>query len=328
MGKSFFYVALVISGTWLFLRCSSPVQQSAEYAEEYTPKYYQPDSAKIALGKELFFDKRLSYSNTISCATCHNPSKVFADHLVFSFGENNRLTNRNTPSILNVNTAKIFMWDGGVNTLEKQAIVPIQAHNEMNQSMGALMKELAKDQHYQFQAKELFGRPFDPFVLTRSLAAFERSLVSLNSKYDQYIQQKVALSTDEQKGLYLFNSYYKCAVCHQAPRFTTDQFNRHPEQLDTLDLGRFKITNHQEDKYHFKIPSLRNVALTYPYMHNGQYKDLETVVKSYVQGLKYSGNYGVAVKNSKPFQSIEMDTYYLVSFLKTLTDTSYLTSYR
>lgn len=323
-----FVLVPIILGTWLFLRCLSDVQHSVVKAEEYTPKYYQLDSAKIALGKRLFFDERLSGSNTISCATCHDPFKAFTDNKQFSIGEKGLPTQRNAPSLLNVRFARVFMWDGGVNTLEKQAIVPIQAHNEMNQPMGDLIKELSLDPYYRKQANVLFQRDFDPFVLTRSLAAFERSLLSMSSAYDEFQLGRAQLTSNEQKGLDLFKNHYRCVECHFGKQFTTDGFGRHPNMQDKKDDGRFLITNQNSDKGCFKIPSLRNVELTYPYMHDGRYAQMETVVGEYIKGVKTFDNDGFTGVKVGVKYNLKEDTYYLVSFLKTLTDTSYLKSYR
>ena len=309
----------------LFNSCDS--NQQTEYNSSVfvpAPQDNPTTIEKAELGRKLFFDKRLSRDGTISCATCHDPRKAFTDQLTTSRGINGQTTERNAPSILNAGFLKTAMFDAHLKSLELQVIVPIQEKTEMGHNMKELIPQLRAIPEYQAAAKKIFNRDFDAYVLTRSISAFERTLVSMNSRYDQFQRgNKRALNKTEQAGLKLFTEKLYCAKCHPAPYFTTFEAENNGLYQDyepIADKGRFRIHLDSNDIGKFKVPSLRNIELTFPYMHDGSIKTLEDVIVHYAKGgQKHAKQNKVIV----PFQLSEKEKKQLVSFLKCLTDTSY-----
>jgi cytochrome c peroxidase len=283
---------------------------------------------KVELGRKLFFDKRLSYDGTISCASCHNPEFAFTDRKRVSDGVEGGKTERNAPSLLNAAYLKTAMFDAHLGTLELQVIVPIQEKVEMNISMKKLIDRLRNVKEYNRAALKIFGRPFDAFALTRSISAFERTLISQNSRFDQYYygKKKHTLSEDEKKGWEIFSEKLYCTTCHPAPHFTTYVAENNGLYLDYgKDKGRFRIFNDSSDIGKFKVPSLRNVALTYPYMHDGSRQTLEEVIAHYAQGGSKHPAQHPAIHT---FQLTTTERKQLIGFLKSLTDTSYMKYFR
>ena len=221
-----------------------------------------------------------------------------------------------------------MMFDAHLTTLEMQAIVPIQEHVEMDMKMQDLIARLRKVEYYQNSAKKIFNRDFDAYVLTRSISSFERSLVSQNSRFDQfyYGNNKKALTKDEKKGWIIFSEKLYCTECHPAPHFTNfiaENNGIYAEYGE--DKGRFRIFNDSLDIGKFKVPSLRNIELTFPYMHDGNLSTIESVIKHYkIGGRKHP------LQNSiiKPFNLSNKEMYQLKKFLYSLTDTTYLNNYR
>ena len=279
----------------------------------------------IELGEKLFFDKRLSKDGSISCASCHIPKYAFTNQSQFGTGVNGNLSNRNVPSILNLEKQPHFMFDGGIPTLEMQAIVPIQDSNEMNASLFEIVNRLANDSTYKSLSKEIFSREFDAFVLTRSLAAFERSLESQNSEYDKWYTDNNSINPINaekiKKGYDLFSNKFQCISCHPPPLFTNYEIVNNGILNDDFDEGRFLITGLEEDNGKFKIPSLRNVKLTFPYMHNGTYPNLESVILHYAKGGELTNNQDPRIT---PFEINQTELENLIYFLESLLDTSYL----
>ena len=278
---------------------------------------------KVALGKKLFFDKRLSLDGTVSCASCHDPHKAFTDQLATSIGIKGQRTERNAPSILNSGFLKTVMFDAHLKTLELQVIVPLQEPTEMGHNMKKLIPQLRAIPEYQAAAQKIFQRDFDAFVLTRAIGAFERSLVSMNSRFDQFqAGNKKALTKDEQAGWKLFSEKLYCIQCHPAPYFTTFEAANNGLYLDYgKDKGRFRINLDSADIGKFKIPSLRNSELTFPYMHDGSLESLDKVIEHYTKGGK---KHPLQDKRIVPFELTIKERKQLTLFLKSLTDTSYL----
>lgn len=282
---------------------------------------------KIALGRKLFFDKRLSDDNTISCADCHHPERAFTDGKIKSTGVRGGITERNAPTLLNAAYLPRIMFDGELKTLEMQVIVPIQEHAEMASEMLQLMKELRAVPEYEKAARDIFGRSFDPWVLTRSLAAFERSLISQNSPFDQYMAgNKDALTASQVRGWKLFSETLYCTKCHPGPHFTTYENRCNGLYEDYgADQGRFRIAGREEDKGVFKIPTLRNIALTAPYMHDGSLPDLDAVIDHYVSGGKAHPNRSEWIL---PLEISVQQRTDLKNFFQSLTDTTYLREFQ
>jgi cytochrome c peroxidase len=281
-----------------------------------------PSSVPVAeLGRRLFFDTRLSPDNTVSCAHCHQPEKAFSDGNPTSEGFHGRRSTRNAPSLMNVGYHPYFMQDGGVATLEMQALVPLQDTAEMNNDIAELLVKLQGVSEYQQAAQKIFQRDFDAYVLTRALANFQRTLVSQNSPFDQwYYQDKEdAISEEAKKGFQLFSERLYCTTCHTLPAFTNYTFANNGHQPIYSDLGRYRISYDSLDNGKFKVPSLRNIILTAPYMHDGSIASLEEVVKIYAKGGAGHPNQD---KRIKPFKLSDVELNYLIQFFETLTDLS------
>lgn len=275
------------------------------------------------LGRNLFYDPILSRDNTISCSSCHLQQTGFAhvDHEL-SHGIESRIGNRNAPALINLAWNKHFHWDGGVNNLEVQAINPIENPAEMDEKMANVIVKLQQNQQYKSLFRKAFGdEKITSQRLLKALAQFTVMLQSSNSKYDQVIQGKAAFNSQEQHGYDLFKRH--CATCHIEPLFSSKSFENNGLTLDNTlnDYGRIKITNNKKDSLHFKVPTLRNIQFTFPYMHDGRFKTLTEVIKHY-NTLKYNPNMAPAL--SKPMQLNDKDRVDLVAFLQTLTDRDFL----
>lgn len=316
-----FIFVLLISG-----RCKPDGAVNLTLGAPPIPSENQLTQEKVDFGRSLFFDKRLSRTNEISCASCHMPQFAFTDRKTLSEGVEGRKTTRNAPTLLNAAYLKTMMFDAHLPTLEQQVIVPIQEHQEMDMKMGELIKKLASIPGYQEKARAIFQRDFDAYVLTRSIAAFERTLLSQNSRFDQFIKgDKKALSKNEKLGYKLFKDKLYCTKCHPAPHFTSYKAENNGLYADYgEDKGRFRIFNDSNDIGKFKVPTLRNIELTYPYMHDGSISTLDGVIEHYGKG-------GQKPKNQHPsivsFKLSSQEKTALVSFLKSLTDTTYLTNF-
>lgn len=279
---------------------------------------------KVKLGKRLFFDPILSSDSTISCGSCHLPERSFADNKKFSFGVNGMVGVRNAPALINLVYADKFLWDGGVNTLEKQILVPIGDHREMNSSIPEVIGKLSNHAEYPQLIKKAFNREVDAFSLTRALGAFQRTLISGNSKFDKYKYQKQedVLNESEISGMKLFFSEKtNCTQCHSSFLFTNSTYQNNGLHEFYSDSGRYRITLELDDMALFKVPSLRNCELTAPYMHDGMFQSLEQVVEHYNSGGKDHFNKSKFIKKLHLSGQEKKD---LVNFLKTLTDTSFI----
>ena len=281
------------------------------------------DNSKVELGRKLFFDKRLSGDNTISCVSCHNPKLAFTDGKKFSAGVEGRLSFRNTPTLLNVVEATSFMFDAEIKTLEEQAIVPIQDHTEMNIRMGDLIRKLRAIPEYNKSSKEIFNKEFDASVLTKSLAAFQKSLVSKNSLFDQFqASGDSSLFNEAQlEGWSKFNEL-DCIKCHELPNLTDYLPYNVGLYMDYGgDQGRFRVTHDSIDMGKFKTPTLRNVELTAPYFHDGSAQSLSDVIQSHTRSFKWHPNKDKRIQISKLTPEEEQK---IIDFLKTVTDTTFL----
>lgn len=254
---------------------------------------------KEDLGKALFFDPRLSGSNWISCATCHNPALGWSDALPRALGNGQKELGRHSPSIINSGYFTAQFWDGRAKTLEEQALGPIQAAGEMNQKLGPLIKELKAIPGYVLLFEKAFGASgIDAKNIARAIATFERSVVSKNSPYDRYwAGDKSAMSPAATRGMNLFFGKAKCNNCHKGPAFTDSDFHHIRDiQKGPLqeDAGRFNVTKDENDRGNFKTPGLRDVSSAAPYMHDGSIATLKGVVDFY-----NLGGYGLMNLNGK-----------------------------
>lgn len=275
----------------------------------------------IDLGEKLFFDPRLSINNTVSCASCHHPDKAFTDGKKRSVGIHQRVGKRNAPSLWNVKNQDLMMWDGGVRSLEHQAIVPLQDTNEMGVSINDLFPKLAEIQYYDSLAKLLYDRSFDPFVLTGALSAFQRNIYQENSEYDEWKNKGVLKDSALLRGYTLFNEKLNCAQCHSGSNFTNNSMQNKGLYVEYEDLGRFNITLDSADIGKFKVPTLRNVGITAPYMHDGSFESLYEVIMHYEKGGKSNPNKSELIQ---PFVLTNQEREDLLYFLNALTDQRYV----
>lgn len=274
--------------------------------------------ARWELGKQLFFDPIMSVDSSISCASCHQPELAFSDQLAFSPGVAQRPGTRNATSLSNLAYHPYYTREGGIATLEMQVLVPIQEHNEFDFNILLIAERLLADSTYVQMAQAAYERDPDPYVITRALACFERSLLSGNSHYDQYQRGEKTLSPGALRGEALFFSERtKCSQCHGGFNFTDYSFANNGLYENYDDTGRFRLTGEENDRAVFKVPSLRNVELTGPYMHDGSLQSLEAVVAHYNTGGKAHPNKSAFLQ---PLLLSEQEQADLVLFLQSLTD--------
>jgi len=272
---------------------------------------------KVALGKQLFFDPRLSGDNTMSCATCHLPEKAFGDGMALGKGHEGKTLERNTQSCLDVGFFKTFFWDGRAKTLEEQALGPIESTGEMNQDLAKLEKELNSIPGYVRQFQAIFGTNANREGIAKALAAYQRTLVTGPSPFDRFLMgDENALSDDAKRGLELFQGEAGCIECHHGPLLSDNKFYR--LGVSHQDEGRAKVTGKKKDRYRFRTPSLRNIAETGLLMHNGSVKTLDDVVTFYYRGIPNRGPDGLTpdtvALSGRSFSEIPL----IVAFLKSL----------
>lgn len=283
------------------------------------PENNQFSQARVNLGQRMFFDKSLSIDSSISCATCHVPEKYFTDGHMKSIGIDSQIIMRNSPSLFNVGYQPYFLREGGVPTLEMQILVPIQEHKEFNFNIVDLAERLRTDSSYVLEAKRAYNRKIDPFVITRAISCYERTLISGNSPFDRYqfLGDKKAISKDAKAGYALFNSNrLKCAECHSGVLFTNNALVSNALYEVYEDSGRARLTRKVEDRGVFKVPSLRNVAMTGPYMHDGSLQTLEEVIDHYAKGGERHENKSKFITG---FTISELEKRQIIAFLESLT---------
>ena len=282
------------------------------------------DSNKIELGRTLFYDPILSADNTISCASCHSSFNAFAhtDHDL-SHGIFDSIGNRNAPALFNLAWQKAFMWDGAINHLDMQALAPISHKSEMGSNINEVIKKLNESKAY----KESFLNAFQDSTIStaeilKALSQFQLTLVSANAKYDRVKMGKEVFTEQEKNGYQLFKK--NCASCHSEPLFSNYNFENNGLPIDpTLnDLGRYVITENENDKAKFKVPSLRNLSFTYPYMHDGRFMTLQEVINHYTSGIEHSETLSSQFNESIELSSNEKVD--LISFLLTLNDKDFV----
>jgi cytochrome c peroxidase len=286
-------------------------------------------STELELGKQLFFDPLLSKDSTISCASCHKPEFAFADTVAFSLGVKNQLGTRNTPSSMNMLSRPYFFYDGRAGSIEEQVLMPIHNPIEMDLSIAELLTRL-NNSTYQAAFQAIYGVNPDSSTLGAALAAFVFSLESPgDSPFDEWIKGNPNAMTPEQiKGREIFNEKAKCFDCHFGPDFTGDEFRNIGlfNASDTLgDIGRFEQTQDSSDLGKLKVPGLRNIAVTAPYMHNGMFRTLEEVVDYYDNPKDFvHGAINVDTLLQEPLHLSQEEKDYLIQFLHALTDSTYL----
>jgi cytochrome c peroxidase len=244
--------------------------------------------AKVELGRQLYFEKRMSLDNTISCASCHDPKVGWADPRPVSEGVGGGKGTRNAPTVLNSAYNRVQFWDGRAPDLEHQALGPLQNPVEMKMTMPMVVDRLKSLKGYTSQFQAVFGTEPNDDGVAKAIAAFERTVVSTDSPYDKYLRgDKSAMTPAAVRGMNLFRGKAHCMSCHSGPNFTDDRFHNLGigyKDDKFADVGRFSETKRVEDTGAFKTPTLRSVAETAPYLHDGSEKTLEDVVDLYNRG--------------------------------------------
>ena len=283
------------------------------FPDPVIPEDNQLTYERIELGKRLFYDPILSKDGTISCESCHKQELAFADNVAISAGVEGRLGFRNSMSLANMAYQDALMREGGVPTLEMQVLVPIQDHNEMDYTILSVAEKLNLDSTYINASLRAYNQNPDPFVITRALASFQRTMLSGDSDYDRNL-----LNEKEENGKELFFSdELACSSCHATFLFTNQGFENNGLYEVYEDSGKYRLTNLQEDIGKFKVPSLRNIEITAPYMHNGSISTLEEVIEHYASGGKNHFNKSELITG---FNITDDEKDNLIRFLKSLTD--------
>lgn len=290
----------------------------------YDFKANKLNEESINLGRALFYDPILSANNTISCSSCHSPYNAFThvDHDL-SHGINDRIGTRNSPVLMNLAWKKNFMWDGAILNLDMQSLAPISHPDEMGNSIQKVVEELNKSSRY----KKAFYLAYKDSTITgertlKALSQFMVTLISADSKYDRVKSKKEKFTSQEQNGYTLFKN--NCASCHKEPLFTSDEFANNGLKIDpTLnDFGRMKITQKAEDSLKFKIPTLRNIEFSFPYMHDGRFKKLSQVLNHYTSEIQTSKTLDKRLGKAIILTSNEKVD--LIAFLLTLSDKEFV----
>jgi cytochrome c peroxidase len=316
----------------------SPTPVQAPKPHDFPPMVIPKDnplSAEgIALGKKLFFDPILSRDSSVSCGTCHQPNLAFTDALAKSKGIKGRLSPRSAMSLLNVGFySKGLFWDGRVATLEEQSLHPVRTFEEMGESWARVSQKLQVHAEYPILFRKAFGitrlSEIDSALVGKALAQFERTLISADTKFDRVMAGKETFSPNEKRGWTIFfdadaknTPTSECNHCHVDPLFSTLAFENNGiepgDEIQPLkDLGRGGVTGNVYERGQFRVPTLRNLAYTAPYMHDGRFKTLDEVLDHYQSG----GHAGMNVSpNVRKLQLNKQDRRDLLAFLQTLND--------
>lgn len=274
------------------------------------------------LGRKLFYDPILSKDNTISCGNCHQQFAGFAhlDHAV-SHGINDLNGKRNAPSLSNLIWMPDLMWDGGVHNIELQPVAAITNPVEMDETIANVVSKLQNHNSYPEMFKKAFGTDvIDSKHMLRAITQFTGMLVSYQSKYDDYVAGKTTFTQQELTGLNLFRQH--CASCHSEPLFTNFKFINNGLDQTFADSGRAAITNDLNDLGKFKVPSLRNIEKSYPYMHDGRFKTLSEVLNHYSNSIQQSATLHPSLQNGIALTAVQQQE--IVLFLQTLTDNKFI----
>lgn len=301
---------------------------------QYWPKYFPvPVQEKLLtnytsemreLGRQLFYDPILSADSSISCASCHNPYTAFAhtDHAL-SHGIGDSIGKRNAPALFNLAWQSSFMLDGAINHIEVQALAPITAKNEMAETLEHVLLKINRLERYkQLLPRNHASEGIHSSLFLKSLAAFLLSLNSFESKYDSVKRHLSQFTAQEAKGYDKFKQY--CNTCHAEPLFTNNTFQYNGLTLDPIrqDLGHYAISLNPKDSFAFKVPSLRNISYTYPYMHDGRFRNLKEVLVHYSVGHARGSMNHPMIKNGFPLTA--NDQLDVIAFLKTLNDLKFI----
>lgn len=328
------FIALLFGSVFTACKKQNPIIEPAKEISFYQPDHfpnpvypideYPVTTAGFELGRELFYSTQLSSDNTISCASCHAQTHQFADHnIALSVGVNGLTGTRNAPAIFNMAWQPYFNWDGGVNHLDMFHLAPITSSVEMNETIPGLLTKLNNSQAWKNKFKNAFGvSNITDYEVFKALSQFVLMITSDQSLYDDVQRGKAIFNADQQAGYELFLA--KCAACHTEPLFTNYGFVNNGLDQIPADSGRFRITQNPIDIGKFKVPTLRNVLFTYPYMHDGRFFTIDQVLDHYDHGIVASPTLAPELNNGIPLSEIERTQ--LKKFLETLNDYELLSS--
>lgn len=295
------------------------------FPEPKIPEDNRLTTARVELGRMLFFDPVMSRDSSVSCASCHKPELAFTDGLPRSKGIRGEMVARNSPTLTNVVYQDSgLLMDAEVPSLEMQILVPVQEHAEFDFNLLLIAERLKKNPKYVQLCAEAYGKGPSPFVITRAIAAFERTLISGNSRYDQYVNgDRSSLTKTEKAGMDLFFNKLNCSKCHSGFNFTNlslanNGIYSYPYPLDS---GRMRVSKKEQDRDLFKVPTLRNIEVTAPYMHDGSINSLEEVIEHYDSGGQDHQHKSELIK---PLHLSKKEKSQLLAFLKSLTDKSFI----
>ncbi|MEM7660490.1 MAG: cytochrome c peroxidase [Bacteroidota bacterium] len=290
--------------------------------------------AKIDLGKKLFYDRLLSRDRDLNCASCHFPEHAFADPRRLSVGHGGATGTRNAPPLFNLMYHQEFFWDGANPTLETQTLFPIESDFEMNLSIGELVDRLNADPEYPAMFERVFNDSITPRGIVQAIATFERTMISGGSKYDDFVAagfDSTLFTPQEWRGYQLFfmetadGKHAECFHCHGGFNFDDPEgrYRNNGLYLDYEDEGRYLVTGDDRDRGKFKVPSLRNIEHTAPYMHDGSLATLEEVMEHYATGGQLHQNRDLLMSNIELDSSQQAE---IIAFLKTLSDPDFMTN--
>lgn len=271
---------------------------------------------RVNLGRRLFFDPALSVDGTTSCATCHRPENAFSSPLTLPKGVGDRIAKRHAPAILNRHLGSVQFWDGRMTTLEEQALQPIETENELANTIEAVLKTLSESPEYRTAFDAAFTDGITKENLAKAIASFERIIITAESPIDRFVTARESVLTKAQRqGLWLYESKGGCWQCHAGQNYSDEQFHNTGVSWGKGDLGRFEHTGEESHRGQFKTPTLRNVGMTAPYMHDGSIKSLREVVEFYNDGGTHNAHLD---SKMKPLELTEQEINDLVEFLKAL----------
>ncbi|MDD5558131.1 cytochrome-c peroxidase [Candidatus Methylomirabilis sp.] len=325
MRRGIWILSILVSVSGLSIRESEaegPYKLKMPLGLQEEASYIPPDNPltieKINLGKQLYFDKRLSADGTVACATCHAPDKGFSDGRPTSTGIKGQVGGRNAPVTINRLFSQEQFWDGRSPSLEDQALGPVQNPIEMGHTLEGMVATVDKVQGYRAQFKKVFGTKVTKEGVAQAIASFERTLLCGNSAFDKFkAGDQHALTKSAQHGLTLFNGKANCVACHTGFNFTDEGYHNLGVGIDKTDpdLGRFKVTKKESDKGTFKTPTLRNIAASAPYLHDGSAKTLDDVIELYNKGGVKNPNLSNEIR---PLNLTAKEKADLVAFLESL----------
>lgn len=335
MTTSWFKFLLFTFALIICFGCDQSIDSKSEESDSWVvalPDYFPVmevpaknpmSTSKVVLGAKLFYDPALSADSTISCSSCHLPQFAFTDRMAKSIGVSKNLTARNSPTLANLAFHPYFMFDGGIPTLELQAIAPLMHPDEMGFDLFKASDRLNNDQEYIVLSEQAFNEPLNAQSIAYALAAFQRSLLSYQSPYDTYLQgDKNALSPQQLRGKDLFFSEeLNCVACHSGFNLSDFKFYNIGLYQDYVDKGRWRVTEDENDEGKFKVPTLRNIELTGPYMHGGSIASLKEVIDFKMSG---GADHPIKSKKVRSFSLSESEINDLVDFLYSLTDKEFI----